>query len=311
MPNLKNINIDKKIFSLNINFNSEEKFIQNFLLPLTYKNKASRNLQDDIAFVKNVESLLITTDSICEGIHYKEGIEPEKISYKLLARNLSDIACKGGIPLYYTLSILASKNTTSDFLENFTKGLGPLTKKFKIALIGGDLARTKSSKFAASLTLYAKPASTVPHRNGSQIKDYIYITGKLGRAYLGYIGKQDFLSFYETPNPPLRLMQKIFKKYIITSSIDISDGFIKDLKTLLYASRAGGVIDYNSLPFATLPGDSNFLTFGDDYEVIFTSPNYICEKEISHIGYVTDSASLEITNVPENFHIQREGYSQI
>ena len=74
------------------------------------------------------------------------------------------------------------------------------------------------------------------------------------------------------------------------SGIDISDGFIGDLKKIV-GTRFGAKIKLNSLPtsrFMKIILKKNFLKFdeiincGDDYELILIVPNMVLERPILH-----------------------------
>lgn len=288
----------KLINFINLTKNKEEKFVQDVLLKLTFDSKFAQNLSDDVAFLFSKNKIIISTDSICEGIHFKEGTPAFKVAHKLLARNLSDIASKGAKPLAYMLSIFKPENITNDYLGNFADGLFCLAKQFKIPLIGGDIANTKSSFFSANITIYGEVISQIAKRSNAKIGDNIYVTGKLGRAFLGFSGNIKFLEFYETPNPKIKLMQNLFKKYKISSSIDISDGFIKDIQSLLIASEVGAVIEFNKLPIpSNIKFQKELLEFGDDYEIIFTSKEKIKHKDVTKIGKIIKEKRLYMQGI--------------
>lgn len=283
--------------------NKEENFIQKTFLPLTLNSEFSRGLKDDVALLNN--NLIIKTDSLCVGIHVKKNTSAFKIGHKLLARNLSDIASKGGRPIAFTLSIFKHNNISNQFLLNFTKGL----KNFNIPLIGGDCCNSLNSYFSANITVFAeKTVQDLPSRSGAKIDDNIYITNSIGRAFLGFKGIKQFKQFYETPIPQINLMQKVLEKYKINASIDISDGFLKDITSLLNTSKVGAIIEVQKiLPANYLKYIKEMLTFGDDYEIIFTSPDKIEIDGITKIGKVQDKKILTIKDV-SGIKINKFGY---
>jgi thiamine-monophosphate kinase len=285
---------------LKITKNKEQKFVEKVLLPLSLGSSFARNLTDDVA---EIDGLIIKTDSLCEGVHVKTATNPYKMGHKLIARAISDIASKGGFPLGFTLSLFKTPKTDEAFLTDFIFGM----KNFDIPLIGGDIANSFNTHFNANISLFAKKNSYIPHRNGAKVGDFIYITGQIGRAYLGFKNEQEFLSFYETPVPKLSLMQKVISNFEITASIDISDGFMKDLMTLLENSNTGASIDLLKINMPKKNDIAKMLTFGDDYEIIFTSPQEINLEDVSKIGNVISGDELLFLNA-ENIEFSSFGY---
>lgn len=280
---------------LNLTKNLEESIIQEIFLPLSLGSDFAQELNDDVAFIKQNKKVLIKTDSLTEGVHCKVGTSGYKMGYKLLARCISDIASKGGYPIGFTVAIFKPSSFAKKDLKDFSNGL----KHFKIPLIGGDISNTNSKYFSANITIFASfKGRKIPERKNAKVGENIYITGKIGRAFLGFIGKKEFLPNYETPTPNLALMQKIHEEYKVSSAIDVSDGFIKDITSLLNASRVGAEVD------ASLIIDAKFrrhakemLTFGDDYQTIFTSKEDIVESEVIKIGTITKGNQLIIRGV--------------
>ena len=62
----------------------------------------ARGLADDVAVVGN---LVLTHDSIAEGIHFLPFDPPASVGWKLVAVNLSDLAAKGAEPRAALLSM--------------------------------------------------------------------------------------------------------------------------------------------------------------------------------------------------------------
>ena len=53
-------------------------------------------LRDDAA---RLGTLVLTTDTLVEGVHYLSDDPPEDVAWKLVATNLSDLAAKGAKPV--------------------------------------------------------------------------------------------------------------------------------------------------------------------------------------------------------------------
>ena len=74
-------------------------------LPL---HPAARGLLDDTALLDVGGPLVLTSDTIVEGVHFLSTDPAEDVAWKLGAVNLSDLAAKGALPvgmmLNYTLA---------------------------------------------------------------------------------------------------------------------------------------------------------------------------------------------------------------
>ena len=114
-------------------------YINKYFKPLT--NHIARDLNDDAAIYKPKpkHDIVISTDSLVEGIHFFGSENPRDIAKKALRVNLSDMASMGAKPLFYNLALSIPKNKVEYFISNFAKGLKEDQEKYKIKLIGGDL----------------------------------------------------------------------------------------------------------------------------------------------------------------------------
>ncbi len=71
---------------------------------------AARGLADDAALL---DGLVITHDSIAEGIHFHSSDPPASVGWKLVAVNLSDLAAKGAEPAAALLSLTLAGDSFS------------------------------------------------------------------------------------------------------------------------------------------------------------------------------------------------------
>jgi thiamine-monophosphate kinase len=97
--------------------------------------------------------------------------------------------------------------------------------------------------------------------------------------------------------------------------IDISDGFLIDSNHLAYESKKQLNINYEKIPlprgckkFAgehSLDLKETVLTSGEEFELLFTSPDEIKEKFVSKIGYVSRGKGVYIDGKltpPRGYH---------
>lgn len=85
-------------------------YIKKYFKPLT--NEIARGLKDDAAVYKPLSNheIVITTDSLVEGVHFFGSESPIDIAKKALRVNLSDIASMGANPLFYNLALNIPKD---------------------------------------------------------------------------------------------------------------------------------------------------------------------------------------------------------
>ena len=162
---------------------TEKIIIDNYLRPLTFKNKESLNLLDDVYFDKK-KKIVFSTDTFIEGKHFLYSSRPEKFVKKIFRATISDILCKGAKPTVYFLSLGINK-TNKKWLQKLKKELYKESKKFGIFLGGGDTVNSKNTTITISVIGKVKKSPIL--RSGAKVNDDIYITGNLGDSYLGLL----------------------------------------------------------------------------------------------------------------------------
>jgi len=260
-----------------------------------YFNRTSRRTDvilgvgDDGALVHPPpnQRLVITMDTLNEGIHFPIQTPAQAVGHKALAVNLSDLAAMGATPAWFTLS-LSMPGSDELWLEDFTRGLFELANRFEAELIGGDLTRGPLSVTITAIGFTSGCAAL--RRAGARPGDFIYVTGHLGDAALGLMALRNNITLdpedldnclarLNYPIPRVEAAQCLLD--VATAAIDISDGLAGDLNHVLQASGVGAVIELTSLPlsatfkkaFGDKPDWRLPLTGGDDYELLFTVPS--------------------------------------
>ena len=283
---------------------NEFEYIKNFFKPLV--GKEARGLKDDAAIYKprlNTE-IVISTDSLSEGIHFFGSENPADIAKKCLRVNLSDMAAMGAKPIFYNLALSVPKKKASVFIPRFAAGLKEDQEKFNLKLIGGDL--TSSLKHInITISIFGEVSSgKAVSRDSAQSNDLLYVTGCLGLSKIGLDNFSSNLeSFYQAkqkylfPQPRVSLALSLRK--IATSMIDISDGLVQDSTHLAINSNLTLELDISNLP---LPKCSSLkvgqildaaLYGGDDYELLFSC-------KVGHEKYLkklSDKTGVKITKI--------------
>mgnify|MGYP001438801167 FL=1 len=260
---------------------NEFDFINKYFKPLV--SKEARNLNDDAAIfrpkIKN--EIVISTDSLVEGIHFFGHENPSDIAKKSLRVNLSDMAAMGAKPLFYNLALNIPKHKVQKFIPKFVNGLKEDQDTFNLKLIGGDL--TSSLKHInITITIFGEiPQGQFLPRGGAKNGDLLFVSGFLG---LSKIGLDNFFSksnqFKSARNkyllPEPRVDLSILLRKIANCMIDISDGLVQDATHLAEKSNLSVEIDIKKIPlpnFKSLTHEiilNSALYGGDDYELLFS-----------------------------------------
>jgi thiamine-monophosphate kinase len=158
-------------------------------------------------------------------------------------------------------------------------------------LLGGDTVRKEGEKFFSVTMIGEVPKRAALLRSGAKVGDDIYVSGKIGEAWVGLQilkgrmrekmnkdKKQKYIQKHYSPEPRIILGRKLLK--IANSCTDISDGLLKDLNNILEASEVSAILNADKIPLA-LKDKKYFekqITAGDDYQLIFTAKPMHAEK---------------------------------
>lgn len=218
------------------------------------------------------EVLLWTVDHVVEGVHFNERIHYCDVGRKALARSLSDIAAMGGTACYATVCLGLPEKFPSQRINHFYDGFFNLARKFKVALVGGDMTKSPSRFFSSVAVLGKMPSENVVLRRGARPGDLIFVTGTLGGSIAG-----KHLKF----EPRLKEGQWLAERKIATSMIDVSDGLAGDLGHILEESKAGACLEACQIPISRdaikaacqikKSPLNQALWDGEDYELLFTA----------------------------------------
>src|SRR5256885_8291615 len=142
---------------------------------------AARDLLDDVAVL---DGLVITTDTIAEGVHFLPFDPPGSVGWKLVAVNLSDLAAKGATPAGALLSLTLSGE--SDWEALFLTGIEAACESYGLPLIGGDtIALPEGAPRVLGLTVIGRAGPGVPHRGDARPGDRLWVAGTLGDSAAG------------------------------------------------------------------------------------------------------------------------------
>ena len=276
------------------------------------KNKFALKLNDDI-FFDSEKKLLASIDTYNESIHYPNFENPDLLIKKVIRSSISDIIAKGADPKYILMSFSGSKkNFNKQNLKKILKSISQEQSLFNFSLIGGDTTGSIKSSFTICVFSYS---NKIIKRSTFFNSDDIYVTGNIGDSSVGLSILKNKLSV-ETKYKKY-FIDKFFKPKLAygfhrdlhkfaTSSMDVSDGILIDLKKLIGDKKSAFIIDYNLLPqshfFKKMVNTrkislNDHLFNGDDYQILFTAKkkhrNMILNlskkrnQKVTRIGYIS------------------------
>lgn len=221
------------------------------------KMRGVSGIGDDCAVFrpKSGEDLLLKTDQLIEGVHFRKTMRAETIGARALARPLSDIAAAGGDPRCCLVALAVPQTKSERWILSFFRGLLSLGMKTGTVLMGGDLAHDEKVH-CSIMVVGAVQRGKALTRSGARPGDQIYVSGALGKPW-----DQKIV-------PRLALGRKLSGK--ATACIDLSDGLSLDLHRLCKESRVAAKLE--QVPLVQGASLERALHGGEDYELLFTLP---------------------------------------
>ena len=298
---------------------NEFSVIKKYFSNLSKNNRGSFDLSDDIFFDYN-KKVGISIDSYVEGRHFLNFKNPNLVIKKALRGAISDLICKGITPKYYFMSCSGNKkHLTQANLAKIQLALKEEQKKYNVFLAGGDTSHSNRLSITLSVVGYSKKNPVL--RSGAKVNDDIYITNTIGDAFLGLkllkgkikLSKKNsdyFVRRFYLPILPIKFSKKIH--LFANSAIDISDGFFQDLQHILSRSNLSSKIFKNKIPISsylnsylirTKKNKLNFISNGDDYQILFTA-NKKMRNLIKKISKST-STKVSIVGIVKNKSISK------
>jgi len=260
---------------------------------------------DDCAVLRTVpaEDWLVTTDLSLQGVHFRLDCDSaEAIGHRVLLRGLSDIAAMGGEPVAAFLSLAVPSRTPQRWVDDFTRGLLRLARRYKVELAGGDTAESRSGIVADIVVVGRVPRGDVVLRSGAQVGDEVYVTGHLGES-AGTLAelKARRKPPASVPEPRVAVGRWLRAHRAATAMIDLSDGLSTDLAHICQQSKVGAVVEASAIPLPAWLRRRNenkalalALHGGEDYELLFTArpsrhiPRFIAGVRVTRIGRIVD-----------------------
>lgn len=252
---------------------------------------AARGLLDDVAVLGR---LVVTHDTIAEGVHFLSSDPAASVGWKLVAVNLSDLAAKGATPTgaLLSLTICGPGKWELDFLG----GIEAACESYGLPLVGGDtIALPDGSPRVLGLTAIGTAGKAVPHRAGGRPGDSLWLVGTVGDAAAGLAQLREdrhatgpLVDIFRRPVPQLSAGQALAPH--ANAMMDVSDGLLLDAERLAEASACRALIHIDTLPlsraFIAEHGQNEkarlfAATGGDDYALLAALPPEIDPSTLS------------------------------
>jgi thiamine-monophosphate kinase len=163
----------------------EFEIIRKLFAPLA-TDAGARGLVDDVAVLHARGDLVMTTDTIVEGVHFLANDPIDTVASKALRVNISDIVAKGARPTAALLALTWPRERPSEEIAVFASGLARELKYFGVSLIGGDTTSTPGP-LTVSMTLFGEPlGERTPSRADAKAGEDVWLVGgEIGSAWIG------------------------------------------------------------------------------------------------------------------------------
>lgn len=267
--------------------------IRKLWAPLAAGSPGAYDLRNDAALVTPPpdQDLVVTLDTLIEGVHFLPEDPPDLLARKALRVNLSDLAAMGAKAVGYLLSSAWSARIDDAWMETFASGLARDQEEFSIHLLGGDTVRTPGP-LTLTITAFGSVArGRALTRSQARPGDLLYVSGYIGDGALGLLSRRGDLRYlsleeqeyleraYRLPQPRLALGTSLVG--LASACLDVSDGLLADVAHLAVESGLQATIETAEVPLSPAATSAIaaapelfeiVLTGGDDYELVFALP---------------------------------------
>lgn len=251
---------------------------------------------DDAAVVLNAaRESVVCCDPVVEGVHFTAADPPALVGRKVVNRNLSDLAAMGALADWLLVSLVLPRGYPASRRTLLLRGIRSAARAGGASVVGGDVA-VSPGPLVITVTAIGHLPGRALVRSGARPGDTLHVTGPLGGSRSGH-----HLRF----RPALAEGVWLARQPTVHAAMDVSDGLLLDLATLLAASGGlGAEIDLRRLPLRRAAvtqsgGDrararQHALTDGEDHVLLWTQA---AERALPRGGPIADARRAPIGRV--------------
>lgn len=211
--------------------------------------------------------VVLKTDQLVEGRHFRPGTPAELIAHKALARPLSDLAAAGARPVAALVGAVLPPGLGGG--SALAAEIDRAGRRWRCPVVAGDIA-TSPGPLCLSVSVVGEPATArgVVGRGGAKPGDGVYVTGELGGSF-GADGMGRHLSFEPRLAEGAGLAGTLGER--LHAMMDISDGLGLDASRLARASGVAIEMDAAAIPVRAGLTVEAAVRDGEDYELLFAA----------------------------------------
>ncbi|MFT4841975.1 MAG: thiamine-monophosphate kinase [Planctomycetota bacterium] len=228
---------------------------------------------DDAAVIRQRhDRIVLCCDPVIGGVHFDDAADRSLVGKKAVNRNLSDLAAMGATADWLLVSLILPINTSSPDLFALLRGIRSAAAAADCCVVGGDVA-TSPGPMVITVSAYGHLPGRALTRAGAKPGNTLHVTGPLGGSIHGH-----HLRF----RPAMAEGVWLAQQRSVTAALDVSDGLLLDLQTMLAASSKQGAalgaeLDANRIPIRRAAhefGDGEALQHalgdGEDHVLLWT-----------------------------------------
>lgn len=200
--------------------------------------------------------LVVTQDALVEDVHFRfDWLSWRELGFRAAAVNISDLAASAARPVALLVTLAAPADARVEDVVELYRGLA----EAGVPVCGGDT--TRADAVVISVTAIGR-SDRVPGRAGARPGDLVVVTGPLGAAGAAFREGRYV-------RPPLRVEEGLRLGRVVTAMLDVSDGLAVDAGHVARRSGVRLVVDLDAVPLA---GELDDIGFGEDFELLATTP---------------------------------------
>ncbi|WP_099240883.1 thiamine-phosphate kinase [Synechococcus sp. BDU 130192] len=272
------------------------------------------------------QNLVVTTDVLVDGVHFGDRtMPPEKVGWRAVAANLSDLAAMGATPIGITVGLSLPPETPILWLDQLYQGLAACLGRYSTPLVGGDLTRSPVKTIGITAFGVVSPHRAI-QRSTAKVGDVILVTGCHGDSHAGLelllhgdshaqtlsIGdRQALIRAHQTPQPRLDVLAYLNPSDSPPAGMDSSDGLADAVLQICQRSGVGAVVEAEKIPLS--PALRRYqnpetalrwaLYGGEDFELVLCLPPTAAEQLLvklsgqgAIIGQITAEQTVALAN---------------